>query len=144
MVKKTHIIGGLTLAAILEDICFIKTNISPTMLTFELGLYYSFSVMASLVPDIDRESSSIGRKLPKTSKIISDMFGHRTVTHSILFVILTYYLMYYLGICECISKGIVIGLTSHILLDLLNFQGVCLLYPLRTRYRFSMIKIVLR
>ena len=140
MKKNTHIIGGLTLALVLEKVFFKDLDKATIKIAIDLGMYYSFSVLGSLLPDIDKKNSSLGKKFPKVSTMLNKTVGHRTMTHSIPFVLLVYILLYYININEYITNGITIGILSHILLDLMNRQGVCLLYPFKKKYHFFKIK----
>lgn len=140
MTKNTHILGGLTLALTIEKFCFSKLNMTSFEGIINVVVFYTFVGLGSIIPDIDKKNSYIGRRLPYVSKAISEKFGHRTFTHSIIFVILVYYILKYICINNDITFGITIGILSHILLDMLNFQGVALLYPLNTKHKICKIK----
>jgi membrane-bound metal-dependent hydrolase YbcI (DUF457 family) len=87
----------------------------------------AFSVLASIVADIDEVNSTIGSKLRFLSAIIHFLFGHRTLTHSLLFLGGTYYLIYLLW--PNLALAWLIGYSVHIFLDLLT-KGVVLFWPL--------------
>src|ERR1041384_2030112 len=74
---------------------------SPTHVTFALFMYLlllttagvalnpvnaAVVALSSLLPDIDTGASSVGMLLPFISLRIERRFGHRTVTHSALFI----------------------------------------------------------
>ena len=71
--------------------------------------------VGSLLPDIDHKNSLFGKALPFIPKIIK----HRTWTHSLLFLILCYFINVYL----CI------GCFVHLFLDMMTKQGCPLFYP---------------
>jgi inner membrane protein len=71
-------------------------------------------VLGSLLPDIDKGSSILGRYFP-----LSFIIPHRTVTHCILFIIL----------CYAISPYLAVGVLTHYILDMLNPDGIPLLWP---------------
>ncbi|RPF42004.1 inner membrane protein [Thermodesulfitimonas autotrophica] len=41
--------------------------------------------LAGLLPDIDHPGSTVGRKAPLIAAVLSGLFGHRTVTHTVWF-----------------------------------------------------------
>lgn len=45
------------------------------------------SVISSILPDICHTQSKIGRRFRLTSFFVRILFGHRTFTHSLLFII---------------------------------------------------------
>lgn len=84
--------------------------------------------VGAILPDIDTKNSILGRALPFIPKIIK----HRTLTHSIIFLCLTYFINIYLFYGCCI----------HIILDMMTMMGCPLFYPLDCKIRFPMAKIV--
>lgn len=140
LTKDTHILGGITLALLLERICLPHIDILSFKGTMDILVFYTSAISGSLIPDIDKTNSYIGKRLPYISKMVSKTFKHRTLTHSIIFVFSMYYILYYLSINKSITFGITVGILSHILLDMLNFQGVSLLYPIRTKYTICKIR----
>jgi len=89
---------------------------------------------AAVLPDIDTPGSFIGKKLP----FFSFFFRHRGFTHSLMFAVLVYLLVYrFLGVELALYAAA--GFGSHILLDMLNPSGVELFWPLT--WRVSILKI---
>ena len=84
---------------------------------FGLGLLFS------VLPDIDYPKSWLGRLFPFSAKLNSRV-GHRTVTHSALF----------LGLSYIVGPAAFLGALSHVLLDLLTPSGVQLAWPQNTSY----------
>jgi inner membrane protein len=82
---------------------------------------------ATLIPDIDAETSKLGRKI----KPISQSFRHRGFFHSILFGVLMTGIFYYAN--SGLYLEFLIGYFSHLLLDLLNYKTVQLFWPFRTK-----------
>jgi membrane-bound metal-dependent hydrolase YbcI (DUF457 family) len=85
---------------------------------------------ASTLPDIDTEASKIGKALPFVSRKIERKFGHRTLTHSAVFIIGLALVLWPLtlfspGLYTCILAGY----ASHPLLDTMTLNGVKLFYP---------------
>lgn len=77
MTGKTHIMGGVAACVALANV----TNYDPVILT-------ATGAAGALLPDICHGGSKIGRKLPILSKIVNLLFGHRTFTHSLLFLVI--------------------------------------------------------
>ena len=99
--------------------------------------------LASLLPDIDTEASRIGRLVPFVSRRIEKRFGHRTLTHSLLFIVflavtlsplllLNLNLELSLDLYLCL----IVGYATHPFLDTMTVNGVRLFYP------FSELKCV--
>jgi inner membrane protein len=85
---------------------------------------------ASLLPDIDHTESIVGRLFWPISNVVNKRFGHRTITHSLIAVL----------VVAAISAGIFIanqqvaiaffaGYLSAIVGDMLTKSGVKLLWP---------------
>ena len=125
MKKNTHIIGGLTLALVLEKVFFKELDKATIKIAIDLGMYYSFSVLGSLLPDIDKKNSSLGKKFPKVSTMLNKTVGHRTMTHSIPFVLLVYILLYYININEYITKNSVNILSDCAIKVMINDALYC-------------------
>lgn len=127
MTGKTHITGGIAASLAFAQI----TNYEPAVLL--IG-----GVAGALIPDICHGSSKIGRRLPILSKLISTIFGHRTFTHSLLFLLLVGALLQAAVPDEALTAGIIVGMISHIVLDMATKRGVKLLFPLSVRIRFPL------
>ncbi|MBD8014816.1 metal-dependent hydrolase [Microbacterium sp. APC 3898] len=125
MTGKTHILGGITASLAFAQI----TNYEPVLL---LGA----GVIGSVIPDICHGSSKIGRALPVLSKLINGLFGHRTFTHSLLFLVLFAVLLNNFMPVEAISAGLLVGMASHIVLDMATKRGVKLFFPFKWNVRF--------
>lgn len=80
-------------------------------------------LLFAVLPDIDYPKSIPGRLCPWSAQIWKRV-GHRTATHSLLF----------LGLFYIAGPAAFLGLASHILLDLLTPSGVQLLWPRNTSY----------
>lgn len=115
MTFKTHLTGGI----LVSTLCC--TTIGSAALV----------VIGSLLPDIDHAGSALGKSVPFVSKL----FKHRGITHSLLMLIICWFLM---------SPYIAVGVASHILLDMLTKQGVKLLWPLPISIKFFLIANLIR
>lgn len=125
MTGKTHIIGGIAASLAFAQI----TNYDPILLV-------GAGVVGAVIPDICHSGSKIGRAFPALSKIINRLFGHRTFTHSLLFLALTAFLLKSFMTVEAISAGLLVGMISHILLDMATKRGVKLFFPFKWTIRF--------
>ncbi len=83
-----------------------------------VGLPLTACIIGSLIPDIDLV-------LP---------LEHRTLTHSLLFVLLISVSYYLISKDKRNSLGLLVGMLSHLLLDLFSPVGLTLFYPLMTYY----------
>lgn len=84
----------------------------------------------AVVPDLDEPKSKFGKPLFFISLPINQIFGHRTFTHSLLFVAI-------IGAITAIfnlkfSLAAIIGLLSHIIGDMITGR-VQVLYPNKKR-----------
>ena len=94
----------------------------------------------ALVPDIDKPSSTIGRRIPLFS-IPASLAGHRNLFHAPLLYIAIYtvLLIQFHTYTLWFTAGL-IGVASHILLDMFNPAGIPLLYPFASK-RFHIANI---
>ncbi|GAA0713291.1 metal-dependent hydrolase [Paraclostridium ghonii] len=156
----THItcglfIGMLSLSPFLN---YIILNFNILELSILLIFYFYFLNLGSIFPDIDCPQSYIGKKFPFISKLINTKFHHRGFTHSILFIYFLVLLSFLINIVFKISYpyifvlinnyilmiyyGFILGCISHILFDMFNSNGVCLLYPSNQKYRLPLAPVI--
>ena len=127
MTGKTHIVGGIAASLAYAQL----TNHDPIIM---LGA----GVIGALLPDICHGGSKIGRKLPLLSKLINMLFGHRTFTHSLLFLVLIAALLNTFIPNEAVKAGFMAGMVSHYILDMATKNGIKLLFPLKMTVRFPL------
>ena len=127
MISVTHISFGV----LLTEFILTSLGIEPNTTTLAL------SGIGSLLPDIDTPKSALGRIFP-FSKIIEHKYGHRQITHSWIFIVLSIVIfspfILFLGFLK--YAGIIIGIISHIMIDMANPSGVPLFYPSPSRFVF--------
>lgn len=126
MTGKTHIIAGLAAGEAVQYFTDQHPN-GP--------LFLGVCVMGALLPDICHTGSKIGRKLPFLSHLIKLLFGHRTITHSLLFMILLSSALTFLAVPSWIRIGLLIGIASHLVLDAATARGIALLWPIKLKVR---------
>ena len=127
MTGKTHIMGGIAASLAFAQI----TNYDPVLL---LGA----GAVGAIIPDICHGGSKIGRTFPVISKIVNALFGHRTFTHSLLFLLLAALLFNTILPDESIRAGLLVGMISHLVLDMATKNGIKLFFPLKITVRFPL------
>ncbi len=92
------------------------------------------SMLGALLPDLDSPQSSFGRLIPLLSKPLHSILGHRTITHSLLAVILLYSVLTSSPQWHTWADAICIGYFSHVIGDMLiGTNGVALFWPLKQK-----------
>ena len=127
MTGKTHIIGGLA-----ASLAFAQVS------SYDPVLLVGAGVVGALIPDICHGGSKMGRTFPIESEVINALFGHRSFTHSLLFLVVIGVLLNSFVSSESVVAGILVGMVSHLLLDMSTKNGIKLLYPLKIRVRFPL------
>lgn len=140
MVATTHQIFGFLVGLITISI-FNFIGFMPTYF-WETILFFLFVLFGSLLPDFDNPKSKLGRKVPFLSYPMYWLFGHRTFTHSLLFVIITWMvtkiIVVLCGANDLYTWAITSGVLSHIMGDMVTKKGVPLFYPMKKNIRFFM------
>lgn len=126
MTAGTHLAGAALTASLLRGV------------GVEVGLVEGVALAwGSVMPDIDTTTSGPGKFVRPLSSFLERRFGHRTLTHSLLFTLALALLLYPLWRA---SPGVywafLAGYLSHLLLDTLNVNGVPLLWPWRVQFWF--------
>lgn len=122
----THIIGGFVLTGTLCS--FTDVNV------FENQHYIIACAVFSILPDMDTTKSAIGKIFYPVAWILNRKLGHRTFTHSLLFLALIWLIFFVLFKYEVIPdkdllKIAVFSTISHFVFDMITVSGVPLLYP---------------
>ncbi|WP_391120127.1 metal-dependent hydrolase [Psychrobacillus sp. L3] len=125
MTGNTHIVGGIAASLAFAQI----SNDNPVLLV-------GAGVIGALIPDICHGGSIIGRKFSIVSKVVTGVFGHRSFTHSLVFLFLIGALLHTLLTNDSIIAGILVGMVSHFILDMATKNGIKLLFPLKITVRF--------
>lgn len=84
----------------------------------------------SIFPDICHSGSKVGKEFKLLSRLINFFFGHRTITHSLLFMAVIAVVMTLLNIELTYIICALIGISSHIVLDMMTPRGVALFFPI--------------
>lgn len=145
MIGRTHKVGGAC-AGVIAGALLLEPpyTFDKILLT---GVLVGGSLLGSLMPDIDHKGSTIGHQMKLTSTVISNLFGHRGLTHApIIHVLITIILLLFGGTLTDFPKlmyvsfviGLFIGGISHLLLDSMTVAGIPLLYPFsKKKYRIA-------
>lgn len=137
---KVHVAIGVSTVACMvlrhpEGIPVFGATVMPaiSLLTAAAGSY---------APDIDSSRTHAGQQHKVASKVVSKVGGgHRGVTHSLLFPIVLFAMLYYSGqsavvypalanIVSSLLYGFTVGWIMHIFADLFNGKGCPILWPL--------------
>ena len=126
MTAPNHIAGGIVFTGIFTSLWNINIFTDP--------YYVAFTVIFSLLPDIDTPKSIIGKPFYPLSRWIYRKYGHRTITHSLLFcaviTLITYVFEKLNGVEDTHFTQIVFfSYFGHLLLDMFTTTGVPILYP---------------
>jgi len=127
MTFPNHIAGGIVFTGTM--LSFYNVNL------FSNPLYLSTAVFFSLIPDIDTPKTMIGKVFYPIAFLINRRFGHRTLTHSLLFlaflIILSLFTCRFFGWDFNLYRIIMFSIISHLILDMVTIQGVPLFYPFK-------------
>ena len=150
MMYDTHKVGGVCSGVIASTVLF-SNNFGVNELVSS-AIIVSTAIAGSVAPDIDHPSSKLGKKffLKPISISLNKLFGHRTITHSVITALLmTIVLLVFANMTTavlnyiCINSviGFSVGYFSHLLLDAFTIEGIPIFYPLiKRKYHLSKFK----
>ncbi|UKS28840.1 metal-dependent hydrolase [Paenibacillus sp. HWE-109] len=128
MLQKTHSIAGFISAEIVlisQDISFFSWDAAGVLL---LGC------LAGTLADVDKPGSTMAKVLFPLSALLRLLkIKHRTLTHSLLFMLLLG--MIAMPLPPLFFWAFLISYASHPLIDLLNERGVELFWPISFKIR---------
>ncbi|PZE22143.1 metal-dependent hydrolase [Paenibacillus xerothermodurans] len=128
MLQKTHSAAGLVVAEmvlIYEDVAFLSWEAAGAIL---LGC------LAGPLADVDKQGSTMAKILFPLSALLKVLkVRHRTLTHSLLFMLAL--LLLTLPLPPLYFLVFMAAYASHPLIDLLNVNGVQLFWPLPWKIR---------
>ena len=87
------------------------------------------SMTGALLPDIDHQTSWVGRRLRVISRPLAATIGHRGITHSFIAVIAGLVFLHWEGMSREVIDPLVVGYLSHLAADLLTTGGLRLAWP---------------
>lgn len=125
MTAPNHVAGGFVITGVFCSLWNINIVASP--------FYLISTIFFSLLPDIDYTKTILGQIFRPLSRFIYIRFGHRTITHSALYLFSLTLFSYFFEKLFFNSFGFTLivffASFSHILLDMLTISGVALFYP---------------
>lgn len=93
-----------------------------------------FSILGSLLPDIDKQTTTLGQVVKPVSTILEKTIGHRTYTHDLVLNMILCVICFikipfndYTWLFPLIT-GLWIGIFGHLFLDSLTANGLPVLY----------------
>jgi len=101
--------------------------------------FYLFLGLGALLPDIDHPESKLGRVFLPIAYLLYNTVGHRSLTHSILFITILFFVSTIIWGMNTIIVGLMLGCVFHVLGDMLTPSGCCLLYPLNKK-KFKLLQ----
>lgn len=122
MIAPTHIITGQTAYLMSSVVCGHNPILAEGMLAAACGL----------LPDLDKRQGIIGRLFPMISEPLDYYIGHRTLTHSLLFLGSFGLVLWYLFPFG-VWLAVITGTTSHVFADMMTPSGVELFWPSKVR-----------
>ena len=125
MTAPNHITGGIVFTGLFCS--FFSINI------FANPIFISVTVIGSLLPDIDHTKSWIGKLVFPIAKWLSRNYGHRTITHSLLFLVGVFVISLFIEknfrADYSISTILFFSILSHFIFDMVTLAGIPLFYP---------------
>lgn len=107
MIGKTHLAGGLAAAAV---ICQAVNLPLAEGLIFTTGC-----AVGSLFPDIDHESSTVGKRVKPLSSLLHKTVGHRTLFHWFVpYCLLAVVLHLWKPSWDVVTMAVLIGVLTHL------------------------------
>ena len=126
MLCKTHIAGGIAATLLYKNLCNVPID--------QMILLIPSGIIGSLIPDLDSKNSKLNQKLQVT-KIFS-LCKHRGIMHTpILYAILWLISLFLIqnSIARIVIYGLLLGVLSHLILDMLNPMGIRVFYQVRRK-----------
>jgi len=122
-----HVVGGTVFTGVFASFWNVNIFSSPILLFF--------TIFFAILPDVDHLKSPIGKLFYPLAKWLNIRFGHRTITHSLIFYIP---LTLAVAITENVlrkdfSVTLICGFAyfSHLLFDMMTKSGIPLFWPKR-------------
>lgn len=116
-----------------------KLPLTPALADANLGQSVLAALTTSLLPDLDHPKSVLGQRVRWISVPLSNLFGHRGFTHSLLAVALCAWGMGTDAMTDlmpaAVKDALILGYLSHLLGDWLTPAGIPLLWPIQRRFR---------
>ena len=99
---------------------------------------FGAAILGALAPDIDHPKSTLGQMVKPLSTAISNIFGHRGVTHSALAIAGCLWVLHEHAAYQHLLIPFIVGYLTHLAGDLLTPAGLPLLWPIKRRRNFAL------
>lgn len=108
--------------------------------------FIGLTAACSLLPDMDHPNAMMPRMLGWPGRmlavLLSAVFGHRTITHSVIGVgVLGAGLAFVPHLPAFCYWAVILGCVTHILGDMLTVSGVPVFWPAERRYRIGWMRV---
>lgn len=138
MMGTSHMLSGVITGSVVA----CAGDLPPAQAVAFIGI----TSVCALLPDMDHPDARLPRMLGWPGRalaaIISAVFGHRTLTHSVLGVgLLSVGLAFIPGLPGYMSWAILLGCVTHILGDMLTVSGVRIWWPHRAVWRLGRMRV---
>ncbi len=125
MTAPNHIVGGFVFTGLFCSLFTINILSNP--------IYISITIIGSLLPDIDHTRSLIGKTVYPLARYLAIHFGHRTITHSLIFLLsitlISLFTERNFSDNYHITTILFFSVFSHFIFDMVTLQGIPLFYP---------------
>lgn len=138
MTKTTHLIGGFTVCGII----LVSTGDGLDLTPSGVVSCAAAIMVGSLFPDVDIPTSKAGHLVKPASTMINAACGHRGVFHAPLLYLVAILIggaMWPAWSMLLYAFGI--GVASHLILDMLNRNGIPLFWPMKKRISFASVSV---
>lgn len=126
MMFLTHLAFGILMGLLVIKFNFLNINNNI--------LFLITTSISSIIPDIDIATSFVSKKTSPATYAISYFFKHRGIIHSIIIPIIIFIITYTAN--REIALAILLGYSSHIVLDSLTKEGIRPFSPI-TEYKIK-------
>ena len=127
MSGSNHVAGGVVFTGVFLSMYDVNIFSSPS--------FIFFTAFFSLLPDADHTKSFIGKLIYPVAKFVNRKYGHRTITHSLMFYLIGYVIVSFIvkstSANPVISQIYLWAFGSHLIFDMLTKQGIPLFYPFK-------------
>lgn len=126
MKAPNHVVGGFVFVGLISSLLGWNIFSDPILLVT--------TVVSSLLPDIDHPKSVVGRIMKPLAQIINRNYGHRTITHSVFFLVGSTAVIGFINSAllhvPFLASTYFLGVFSHCLFDMMTLSGITFFYPI--------------
>lgn len=117
MIGQTHLAGGFAAASVICQAAHLPLT--------EGLIFITGCAIGALFPDIDHESSTVGKWVKPLSKLLHKTVGHRSLFHWFVpYCLLALAIHLWMPGWDVVTMSVLTGVLTHLFLDALNPAGV--------------------